>query len=91
MIVEDFSIVNEDRLEEFTALLTKKMRRSSLREPITQNDDGTYHVSVRCNLEDALRLEQMLTRWYHEDKMDQESKVAPSALQSLMNKFFSKS
>lgn len=71
MIVENFNIQGEERVQEFKEFLTHNMNSSSLRAPISSRySNHSYSVSLSCNLKDLLQLETLFNKWNYLDNKE---------------------
>lgn len=86
-IVEDFTIDGEQRLAEFQDQLDNALNHSTLREPITKQGNGTYHISLRCDFDDVICLERLIEKWSEEDKLIRQSTPKVTLIQSILDRF----
>jgi len=92
MIVEQFTIENNERLEEFQYFISKNLNSSSLRTPIVQDKNGVFHVSLRCDIDDTIILEELFQKWNLEDSSNGQEEERSTMIGSFMGLFnFSKS
>jgi len=86
MIVEEFSVKGEERLEELRVFLLSNMPSASFRHsPVCNNGLNDYEVSLRYSIEDALKLEDLRIKW---EKQDQSEVIKIMPTKSLFHQFF---
>lgn len=87
IFVQNFTIKNRSRLDEFIQFKNNNLPKTELRhEPDFNPSDGSYKVSIRSTVDDVVCLEDLFEKWNIEDQNTEVKDHDPSLFSRLVER-----